>query len=229
MFGKKDDLMHNRMMLSRSGHPAAQVRNLMLVLALVFSAAGCSSQADSCACDGSPADSASADADPNSVVDACCGEGVCQAPAPEGEEPVDVHLIGSGLDTYDGEIVRVIVEPGGSPRPGIAESKIIDGTFNILWPVSGTSYTAITAYVDSTRDDVCRRAQEPHGHFVTSVTTFPEATTVYVCGDPDTCNRCPETFPDMPCYNLDIGIGSEQGSCGGAFVDTSTPMPCPDQ
>lgn len=81
----------------------------------------------------------------------------------------DLRVVGSGFDTYDGFMMRVLVTLG-EPEYGLGEEKIEHGAFDIRLPHVLADYTGIGLLADAVRDGACNPRD---GEFIWQVTSGP--------------------------------------------------------
>jgi hypothetical protein len=134
-------------------------------------------------------------------------------------QKIDLHVIGSGFDAYEGLMVRIIVTLG-EPNYGLGESPIVSGAFDIALPGVLGDYTGIAVHVDRVRDDACNPDTEfiwqtstgPAGAFGPGFTTSPSGAVVW------------EITPSK------LRIVQQVGPCSlNGIFDLSIPLRCPAQ
>jgi hypothetical protein len=132
-------------------------------------------------------------------------------------QSVDLRVIGSGFDTYEGSMVRILVTHG-EPEYGLGEAPIRGGAFDIFLPGVLGDYTGMAVHVDSVRDGVCDADTEPFWQ----ATTGPLSSLGRDVLDVDAGNAYWEITPG------ELRILPEAGPCNlNGIFDLRVPLWCP--
>lgn len=86
--------------------------------------------------------------------------------------PRDLLVVGSGVASYEGETVRLVIT-NGEPHYGLAETTIKDGAFEFSLPGSVGNYTGLGAYIDLGKDDACTLGVDVSWQMTTGGDTGP--------------------------------------------------------
>jgi hypothetical protein len=69
--------------------------------------------------------------------------------------PRDLRVVGTGLEAYEGDTVRLLIITMGEPRYALAETAIKSGAFEFALPGAVGNYTGMGVYIDKGKDDAC--------------------------------------------------------------------------
>jgi hypothetical protein len=172
-----------------------------------------------------PTDSESGDASVDAGGTAPCGStasapcvavsGTCEV---NGGTCFDLVVVGSQFDEYEGQIVRIVTNALGVDLTaagtviGVAQAKIVGGSFTLSLPLTLADYTGISLYIDHNCSSTCD-VGEPMWGMTTGVTaTF------------DTPYLLELTADDLSPF--DMPASSWVGGCANNGADLALNLPC---
>jgi len=141
--------------------------------------------------------------------------GTCEV---NGGPCLDLEVVGSQFDAYEGQIARIVTNALGvdltaaGTAIGVAQAKIVGGEFALSMPLTLSDYTGISLYIDHNCSSTCDVGEPMWGMTTSVTTTF------------DTPYLLELTADDLSPF--DMPASSWVGECANNGADLALNLPC---